>query len=376
MRITFVVPVLDVSGGARIVAGHARRLMARGHEVLIVAPTPRRPQLKQRVKILLGRESSPVPPERSHAALAQVPFRLTGSPGPVKSEHLPDADVVIGTWWETVEWIWILPAEKGAKVHFVQGYDGFFDHFAERVDHVWRLPTFKIAVAQWLADLGRERFGIEHMAIVPNSIDHELFGAKPRAKGEPPTIGFLFHEAASKDMVTTLAALDRLRQIRPDTKFLSFGACRPRRNQLPSGTEFHYFPAQKEIANIYSRCKAWLSTSRREGFNLPPLEAMGSGCPAVCAKTGRPLEIIQNGVNGFLVDQGDAVGFAEALAAILALPDAKWRKMSHEAIRSVAHPTWSESSELFEDALIRSLDEFPRPRTGWPASGGAPNVHF
>jgi glycosyltransferase involved in cell wall biosynthesis len=87
---------------------------------------------------------------------------------------------------------------------------------------------------------------------------------------------------------------------------------------------------------------------------------MATGTPVVCAKTGRPLEIIENGINGFLVDPGDVAGFADALAAISALPDSDWRRMSDAAIRSVAHPTWEESSALFEEALMRSLDELPR----------------
>ena len=55
--------------------------------------------------------------------------------------------------------------------------------------------------------------------------------------------------------------------------------------------EFHHLPAQEMIAHIYQRCDVWLSTSRTEGFNLFPLEAMAGGCPAVRIKTGRPPEI-------------------------------------------------------------------------------------
>jgi glycosyltransferase involved in cell wall biosynthesis len=83
---------------------------------------------------------------------------------------------------------------------------------------------------------------------------------------------------------------------------------------------------------------------------------MASGCPAVCSKTGRPLEIIEDGVNGYLVDAGDVEEFASAMLRILSLPDAEWRKMSAAARRSVAHPTWDESGALFERAVIRALE--------------------
>jgi glycosyltransferase involved in cell wall biosynthesis len=128
---------------------------------------------------------------------------------------------------------------------------------------------------------------------------------------------------------------------------------KPGKGVLSKKVEFHHLPPQNEIASIYRRCDAWLSTSRTEGFNLPPLEAMASGCPAVCSKTGRPLEIIVNGVNGYLVDQGDVAGFAEAVINILDLSDRDWQAMSKAAQDAVAHPTWKESSAMFEQALIR-----------------------
>jgi glycosyltransferase involved in cell wall biosynthesis len=80
---------------------------------------------------------------------------------------------------------------------------------------------------------------------------------------------------------------------------------------------------------------------------------MAGGCPAVCSKTGRPLEIIEDGKNGYLVDAGDVKGFADAMLRVLSCSDADWRKMSDAARHSVAHPTWNESSDLFEQALTR-----------------------
>ncbi|MFL6775022.1 MAG: glycosyltransferase family 4 protein [Sphingomicrobium sp.] len=284
-----------------------------------------------------------------------VPLHVSDREWPIRQEDVPDADVIIASWWETAEWMWHLPRRKGAKVHFIQGYDDPPDFVADRVEKVWRLPLFKIAVSQWLVDLGRERFEIEHIALVPNSIDHHLFKPKLRPKGNPPTIGFLFHEAALKDISVTIAAIQQLRRTIPATKVVSFGTSKPAPGQLPPGTEFHHLPAQEKIAQIYGRCDAWLSTSQREGFNLPPLEAMACGCPAICGKTGRPLEIIENGVNGYLVDQGDVGGFTDALSKILALPDQAWREMSQAAMSAVAHPTWEESSALFEQALERAV---------------------
>jgi glycosyltransferase involved in cell wall biosynthesis len=253
--------------------------------------------------------------------------------------------------------MWPMPASKGAKVHFLQHYEVFPNIPKDRVDAVWRLPTSKIAVAQWLVDLGRERFGINDIALAPNSIEEQFFHTVDRTKRHPPTVGFLYHIADFKDIPTTLRVIRRLNELRPDVRLVSFGAVVPKGGELPANVEFHHLPTEEKIAAVYASCDAWLSTSRIEGFNLPPLEAMASGCPAVCAKTGRPLEIIKDGINGYLVDGGDVNGFVNALATILSLSDRSWRDMSKAARRAVVRPTWEESNDVFEGALIRSLTD-------------------
>lgn len=359
MRVTFVVPVLDTSGGARIIAGHAQRLAARGHQVVIVAPKRPPITIRRRIKAALGRDSLPVDFAGSHYARARVPVRVTTSSGLVTADDVPDADVIIATFWTTAEWIWSFPVSKGAKVHFIQHYEAFpeWPGFRERVEAVWRLPTYKIAIAKWLTDLGRDQFGIQNIALVPNSVDHELFAARNRekGKGEPPTVGFLFHHAAFKDVPTSVAAIKAVQDMRPDTRVISFGGNRPRPDELPARTEFHFRPTQEQIARIYASCDVWLSTSTTEGFNLPPLEAMASGCPVVCSRTGRPAEIIENGANGYLVEPKDVAGFTDALAKIISLEDEAWQRMSDAAMQAVAHPTWTESSALFEQALLDSI---------------------
>jgi glycosyltransferase involved in cell wall biosynthesis len=356
VRITFVVPLLEVSGGARIVAGHAEQLAARGHDVIIVAPRPGRAGFRRTLKRLVRLEAATNPRRDALVAKARAPLHVPSHHGPVIESDVPDADVIIATWWETTEWIRGFSERKGRKVHFIQHYEAFPEMPVERVKAAWRLPFFKIAIAQWLIDLGREQFGIKDMALVPNSVDHCLFDAPSRGKGEPPTLGFLFHKAPFKDVATSIKAVARVKEVLPDVRLVSFGAVMPAPGELPEGCEFHYLPSQEQIAKLYAGCDVWLSTSRTEGFNLPPLEAMASGCPAVCSKTGRPLEIIEDDVNGYLVDAGNVEGFASAMLRILSLPDAEWRDLAGAARRSVAYPTWDQSGALFEQAVIRALE--------------------
>lgn len=48
------------------------------------------------------------------------------------------------------------------------------------------------------------------------------------------------------------------------------------------------FPTNEEIRQLYGRSKIFLLLSETEGFGLPPLEAMGSGCVPLCRDSGGP----------------------------------------------------------------------------------------
>ncbi len=45
-------------------------------------------------------------------------------------------------------------------------------------------------------------------------------------------------------------------------------------------------PSSEEMKNIFGKSKIFILLSEREGFGLPPLEAMGSGCVPICRDSG------------------------------------------------------------------------------------------
>lgn len=57
-----------------------------------------------------------------------------------------------------------------------------------------------------------------------------------------------------------------------------------------------------ELVGCFDRAKIFLLTSDREGFGLPPLEAMARGVPVVSFRCGGPDLYILDGENSFLVE--------------------------------------------------------------------------
>ena len=158
MKINVLVPAgSNLSGGKKVAAQYCGYLARRGHDVrvyslprsrwydrfLTMAPFPPKPEFEPFSDYDLG---APL------AMSFRPPFRP-------RRAHLEDADVVIGTWWETVEWMGRLPKSKGVKVHLVQDLETFSYLPQKRTHAIYTADFNKIVVSGWLRDAMLEQYG-------------------------------------------------------------------------------------------------------------------------------------------------------------------------------------------------------------------------
>lgn len=361
MKITFVLAGYEMTGGMRVIAIYADRLRRRGHDVLVVAPPNRAATPRGRLRAL--RRGHPWPRRRppSHVDGLGLPCRTLERHRPVEDRDVPDADVVVATWWETAEWVAALGPSKGAKAHFIQNQEGsplwFPPEFIARAAAIYRLPMTRITISRSLREWLAADYGCLDVALVPNSVDRELFHAPPRGRRPHPTVGLLYHTVPLKGLSCSLAALALARRALPDLRVVSFGHGREAPElPLPPGSTLHVDPPQERIRELYAACDVWLCGSRIEGFHLPPLEAMACRCPVVSTRVGGPDEIVEDGVNGYLVDVGDADALADRLLRVLTLGDDAWRAMSEAAHATARSYTWDDATDRFEAALRAAVE--------------------
>ena len=359
LRVNFVLPDVNLSGGVRVIAMYAEHLRRRGHDVLVVSTPRKMPPFRTRVKKLVqGRGWQSARPGPSHFDGLGVQRHVIERFRPIVDSDLPDADVVVATWWETAEWVARLVREKGAKAYLIQQFESnFVNQPGERVEATWNLPMQKIVVSRWLADLARDCFGDPDPIIVPNGIDLGLFHAPPRDKQSRPTVGMLYApKQPHKGNATALAAIEIVRRRFPDLQLRAFGISEILASMpLPGGTSYWQSPDQSFLREIYRGCDVWLCASSSEGYHLPPHEAMACRCPVVSTRVGGPMDLIDDGVNGYLVDVGDHQALAERLMEILDLPEPDWRQMSESAYQTAQRFTWEDAAALFEGALESAI---------------------
>lgn len=359
MKITFILPLPNNSGGMRTIAMYASRLRNRGHEVTLVTVPGEQPRLRDQCRALLRGKGwlSPAAAWTQHFDRQGLQCRFLDRARPVVDADLPDADVVIATWWETAEWVAKLSPEKGAKVYYIQHYELFNYLPKERVEATYRLPLHKITVANWLVDLLKTRYNDYHVSLVPPSVDTTQFYAPKRSKQKFPTIGMMYSGTHWKGTDVALKAISLAAERIPNLRLVAFGTGTDAYPDmpLPANTIFEPNPTQQQLREFYAACDAWLFPSRYEAVGLPILEAMSCRTPVIGTPAGVGPEMLTDNA-GILVKQEDPEDMARAIEQICRLSQAEWQAMSDAAYDKVSSYSWDDAAALFEAALRAAID--------------------
>jgi glycosyltransferase involved in cell wall biosynthesis len=106
--------------------------------------------------------------------------------------------------------------------------------------------------------------------------------------------------------------LDIYGQWETNSRFVTMAA------DLKISNSVHFLPPTTAIQNSYNQSSLFLMTSRHETFPMVLLEAMTSGVPCIAYDCpSGPRTIIEEGVNGFLIQNGDSDSFVKKLEMLI-----------------------------------------------------------
>lgn len=106
---------------------------------------------------------------------------------------------------------------------------------------------------------------------------------------------------------------------------------------------------RRDAARILAASEVFVLTSLWEGLPRALVEAMKSGLPPVCYATDGVLDLVRDGVNGYIVAQGDVQGMAEKVNALLTDPALR-KKLGQAAAASIG-------PEFDIDGMVRAQEE-------------------
>jgi glycosyltransferase involved in cell wall biosynthesis len=246
-KIAYVMDELITCGGCIVPFEHCRELRKRGVDAFIVA---------NGANMDLQSEYPDVP-------VGEIDKRL---------KNFTENDVIIAVWWPQVP---ELEKYKGRKIQLVQGNDlagDVGDDYKKRCIETRQSSNWEvIAVSKYAGDWTMRPF-----KIVPNGISNKFFKVGYNIKRD---IDILI-EGNDEENKNIEEAIKLAKQVTDSIVWLG------RETSDRYGVETITNPPQERIPEIYQRAKVFLKLSKSEGFCLPILEAMASGCLVVTKDMG------------------------------------------------------------------------------------------
>jgi glycosyltransferase involved in cell wall biosynthesis len=363
LTITFLLPgppTVPV-GGFRVVYTYANHLAARGHHVNIVhagrlgqfrAPEPTSLKaLRKGWRYWSRIRPAIVPPHIDwHHFHPAVTLRyLTGEP---IARTIPSGDIVVATAWTTAEYLHNYPTRVGLPFYLIQHVETWQGD-QDRVWATWHYPFHKIVVSHWLQEQGRLH-GIEGIQHIPIAVDHALFYPPTPIVRRTPGILAVYSPIPWKGPREVAAVIQQVRSERSNLPITVFGVAQ-RPAELPLTVNYVQNPSQQQLAYLYRTHAVFISTSYREGWALPPAEAMASAGVFVGTDSGGCRDYAIPEQNALLSDPEDTSELLVNIARVLDDPLLRDR-LQISGYKTLQDFTWELSTDALEAAFTRAAE--------------------
>ena len=201
-----------------------------------------------------------------------------------------------------------------------------------------------IAVSEDVASILRSDYGLKNVSRIYNPVDIDDIVAqvdKPYQHPRPYIVALgRFHEVKRYDLLINAFASSRMQQ---DCDLVIVGDGELRTDleaqvaELKLQDKVHFVGTQSNPFPYLAGAKFITLSSRTEAFPMVLIEALALQCPVITTDcpTG-PREIVEDGVNGLLVENENSEAFSKAMDQLF-YDDVLHAKFKDNAIASIQH---------------------------------------
>lgn len=379
MKINFTLLSTSMSGGVRAVFEIANGLSRRGHEVTITSLEGDHSWFPLETPVIYAKTSNSI---KSSNPLNKIKNgidlnyscvrvlikknKIESENDPIKllTEAIPDCDINVATWFLTA--FAVYRSNKGIPFYFFQDFHEIVKHLGQYYTKMFEeslyLPFHIITGSNWLKEWISKNY--EKDAVVSGyGIDHDIFYPRQNilTNFKGPKIMGIFRGLEYKGDKDIINALNIVSEKIQDINLILVCNKKIFENLIQNNTikfNFTFFksPDDNKLAELYSSSDLFVFPSHKEGYGLPPLEAMACGTPVVTTDCLGVKDFIIDKHNALLVPPKNPKTIADAVLKVLNdinLSD----KFKINGIKTAQKATWDSVIDIFENIFIDSLDE-------------------
>ena len=194
-------------------------------------------------------------------------------------------------------------------------------------------------VELWRRGVDSERFSPEKR---DEELRNELLGNRP----DRTLIGYvgrLAHEKRLEDLIS-LDEQDDVQLV-----IVGDGPTRARLERKLPNAIFTGFKNGEDLSRMYASLDIFIHTGQDETFCQSIQEALASGVPIIAPNSGGPIDLVENGKTGYLINTGNPKEIKRVVKLIQEGDVANWREATRQ---SVINRTWkSINQELISHYL-------------------------
>ncbi len=330
LRITYILPQLDIGGSETHVVRLAEQLRKRGHDVriLCIFQEGQLSDWARQLGIPLEalRQKKWRPP-----ALLRIYHWLKKNPSDIVHTYLFGLHLFAGLSARLARVPVVVSSRRGvdlsqpAKILWLEMAGNLFSD---------RVVACAEAVRDWV--LSRENVSPAKVVTLYNGVDLSLFSPQQSGRdircefGIPeavPLVGTVANFSDMKGYSDLIEAAALILQQRPDCQFLFVGAgpleaeMRVKAEQLTGRGKIHFTGSRRDVPKLLAAMNIFAFASYWEGVPNVVLEAMALAKPVVSTPAGGVPEVISDGLNGRIVPMRSPQAMAEAILALMENPD-------------------------------------------------------
>lgn len=314
-KINFILPFKPrrPAGGFRVMYEYANRLAKKGYKVHLTFPL-RTPYMKYRLPYFIRCVLSKLEGFRTNKWFVFDPSITMSYVPEVKEKYVPDADVVLATWWSTVLEMGKLSIRKGKKINLIQGFENWEGHDKLLYESYNIKDTTNIVVASYLKCVVSQHTK-NKIELIENGIDNTVYNIKNKVEERNPfTVAMNYSEQEIKGSKYGLEALRIAKERIPELQVEVFGIS-PSPGELPDWMTYYRNPAN--LSELYNRNAIFISNSFTEGFGLVSVESMFCGCALICTDIEGHQEYAFEGQTALLVEVKNIHQMANKIAYLV-----------------------------------------------------------